>query len=66
MQIMMEAVRLCEHLQDKLSATMEANKFKKARRMKSPKNNTITEFCKKSAMKMSMETEESSHSDTES
>ena len=44
---------------------MEANKFKTARRMKSPKNNTITECCKKSAMKISMETEERSDSDSD-
>ena len=59
------AERSCKHLQDQLSATMEANKFKTARRMKSPKNNTITECCKKSAMKISMETEERSDSDSD-
>ena len=60
------AERFYKHLQDQPSATMEANKIKKARRMKSPKNNTITECSKKSAIKMSMETEEHSDSDTDS
>ena len=61
----------CKHLQDQLASTTEANKLKKARRMKKPKNSTITQCFQKTAMKMPegttiIETEESSGSDIES
>ena len=65
------AERFSKHLQEQLSATMEANKLSKARQRKRPKNSTITQWFQKTAMKMPedttmVDTEESGDSDTDS